>query len=123
MAALSKILRNAEGNILNFKCPGCNMVHGIRYGTDPQKDWYWNGDAEKPTFHPSILVEYEHMSIEGSNRSRAFYKEHGRYLTREELPYDLKDICHSFVTNGRIQFLSDCTHALANQTVDLPEWT
>ena len=29
--------------------------------------------------------------------------------------------CHSFVTDGRIQFLSDCTHALAGQTVDLPD--
>jgi hypothetical protein len=32
-------------------------------------------------------------------------------------------VCHSFVTDGRIQFLGDCTHALAGQTVDLPEWT
>lgn len=30
-------------------------------------------------------------------------------------------VCHSFVTDGRIQFLSDCTHSLAGQTVDLPE--
>lgn len=33
------------------------------------------------------------------------------------------EVCHSFVTEGRIQFLGDCTHALANQTVDLPDWT
>jgi hypothetical protein len=31
-------------------------------------------------------------------------------------------VCHSFVTDGRIQFLGDCTHALANQTFDLPGW-
>jgi hypothetical protein len=30
-------------------------------------------------------------------------------------------VCHSFVTDGRIQFLSDCTHELAGQTVDLPD--
>lgn len=30
-------------------------------------------------------------------------------------------VCHSFVRDGRIQFLSDCTHKLANQTVDLPD--
>lgn len=30
--------------------------------------------------------------------------------------------CHSFVTDGRIQFLGDCTHSLAGQTVDLPDW-
>lgn len=32
-------------------------------------------------------------------------------------------VCHSFVTAGRIEFLPDCTHALAGQTVDLPEIT
>jgi len=32
-------------------------------------------------------------------------------------------VCHSFVTDGRIQFLGDCTHNLAGQTVDLPEIT
>ena len=31
-------------------------------------------------------------------------------------------VCHSFVTNGRIQYLGDCTHKLAGQTVDLPDW-
>jgi hypothetical protein len=30
--------------------------------------------------------------------------------------------CHSFIRDGQIQFLSDCTHALAAQTVDIPDW-
>jgi hypothetical protein len=30
--------------------------------------------------------------------------------------------CHSFVTNGEIQFLADSTHALAGQAVALPPW-
>lgn len=30
--------------------------------------------------------------------------------------------CHSFVTDGRIQFLGDSKHQLAGQTVDLPDW-
>ncbi len=29
--------------------------------------------------------------------------------------------CHSFIHSGKIQFLPDCDHALAGQTVDLPE--
>lgn len=29
------------------------------------------------------------------------------------------EICHSFVTDGKIRFLNDCTHDLAGQTVDL----
>jgi hypothetical protein len=31
-------------------------------------------------------------------------------------------VCHSFVTDGRIQLLGDCTHSMASQTVDLPPW-
>lgn len=31
-------------------------------------------------------------------------------------------VCHSFVKNGTIQFLGDCTHKLVNQTVPLPDW-
>jgi len=30
--------------------------------------------------------------------------------------------CHSFVVEGKIQFLGDSFHKLANQTVDLPDW-
>jgi hypothetical protein len=29
--------------------------------------------------------------------------------------------CHLFLTDGRLQYLGDCTHALAGQTVPLPE--
>jgi Family of unknown function (DUF6527) len=31
-------------------------------------------------------------------------------------------LCHSYVTDGRIQFLLDSTHKLAGQTVDLEEF-
>lgn len=30
--------------------------------------------------------------------------------------------CHSFITNGEIRFLGDCTHDLKNKTVPLPEF-
>lgn len=31
-------------------------------------------------------------------------------------------ICHFYVTDGKIQFGGDCTHALRSKTVDLPDW-
>ena len=31
-------------------------------------------------------------------------------------------VCHSFITNGEIRFLGDCTHDLKNKTVPLPEF-
>ena len=44
------------------------------------------------------------------------------YPKREESFDHIDTVCHSFVTDGRIQFLGDCTHSLAGQTVDLPEF-
>ncbi|MEO7016286.1 MAG: hypothetical protein ABI067_07055 [Leifsonia sp.] len=29
--------------------------------------------------------------------------------------------CHSFITDGKIKYLSDCNHHLAGQTIDLPK--
>ena len=55
--------------------------------------WTFNGDYENPTFSPSMLCN--------ANCQR----------TR----------CHSFVRNGKIEFLSDCAHELAGQTMDLPD--
>lgn len=75
-------------------------MHGVpvkaREGTRPGP-WAWNGDLTLPTLSPSILCRWTHGE---AHEPRC---------------------CHSFVRNGRIEFLSDCTHALAGQTVDLPE--
>ncbi len=76
-----------------FECPGCDHAHVF--------DTRWtfvNGDVDRPTFIPSLLC-----------RSRYGKEEADR-------------VCHSYVTNGQIQFLPDCTHKLAGQTVDLPDW-
>lgn len=53
--------------------------------------WEWNGDVERPTLSPSILTKNQ------------------------------MGVCHSFVRDGRIQFLNDCTHEYAGQTLDLLE--
>ena len=37
----------------------------------------------------------------------------------EKPPVFVCSVCHSFVTDGKIQFLGDCTHELAGQTVEL----
>lgn len=57
--------------------------------------WTFNGNYDLPTFTPSLRVM---GAREGETK------------------------CHSFVTNGRIEFCGDSPHALAGQTVDLPEW-
>lgn len=96
----------------SFKCPGCkhtHMVSTVAYDNHPT--WGFNGNVDSPTFTPSILSQYRHP--EGySNANPAPMGYDGPYVT---------DICHSFVTDGSIQFLNDCTHELAGQTVPLAD--
>lgn len=84
-----------------FECPGCGEWHRVRVkGMEPC--WGFNGSLTAPTFNPSILVRGKKYNAE----------------TKAHEPY----VCHSFVREGRIQFLNDCTHKLAGQTVDLLDW-
>lgn len=55
--------------------------------------WKFNGDRQKPTFDPSMKVTVG------------------------------QQLCHSLVRDGKIRFLPDSTHTLADQTVELPYWT
>ena len=79
--------------LVTFHCPGCNCGHSFRVFGASGPVWDWNGDLDKATFSPSLLYQG------GPNDTR----------------------CHSFVRDGKIQFLSDCSHHLAGQTVDVPE--
>ena len=85
-------------------CPACDTLTALPIpgedGTLPQHGrdhWEWDGDLERPTLTPSIL---QHQT-------------------------EVSPLCHSFLRDGRWQFLGDCTHHLAGQTVDmvpLPDW-
>ncbi len=91
---MKKLYHEGEGVYL-FNCPGCKCGHQIQT-TVPHENgsvWNFNGDEEKPTFSPSYLIKYADGQI-----------------------------CHSYIKDGRIEFISDCTHDLKGQTVDLPDW-
>lgn len=76
-----------------FHCPGCKYDHWVRVrGSEPV--WQWNGNVEKPTVSPSILVN----------------------------GHDSASRCHSFIKEGKIQFLDDCFHSLKSQTVEIPDY-
>lgn len=95
-----------------FYCEGCEGVHGV------DNTWTFNGDYEKPTFSPSILVKSTKLTETGL----ADYEEwcNAGYPNRNGKPLDnVPTVCHSFVTDGKIQYLSDCTHELAGQAVEL----
>lgn len=115
MAALGK-LRTIEGNRLGFWCPGCEGMHVIEHGPG---GWTWNGDGDKPTFRPSVLATSGHY-LHGETPGNCYCDFAERH---PEAAADCRwkcERCHSYVTDGRIQFLSDCNHKLAGQTVDLP---
>lgn len=126
MGQLSAKLRNAAGGKVTYFCQGCDMPHQVRVRQEePGPVWGWDGNVDAPTFTPSVLVTYDHMSEAGRERGQAFRAQHGRDPTREELPYDEHHVCHTFIRAGMVQFLSDCTHGLAGQTLplpDLPDW-
>lgn len=98
---MAKLYKLGEG-LLVFFCPGCRYDHPFHVAPQrreprdgvPAPLWEWNGSFDKPTFMPSLLCN-------------------------KDFP---ESRCHSFVTDGRIQFLDDCFHSLKGQTVDIPEY-
>ena len=112
MAARARIVTTTDGAHygIEFRCPGCSAAEGgdsthtVTTPPYPNHPWGWNGSIDLPTLTPSILVH-----------------PHGVYAN-DGVTVIQSPRCHSFVKDGRIQFLGDCTHHLANQTVDLPDW-
>lgn len=86
--------RILEDGLMIFYCEGCKRHHYILTDTSKTPNWSFNGDYNKPTIRPSILVTVGHYP-------------------------NPNDICHSFITDGKIQYLSDCYHELAGKTIDL----
>lgn len=94
MAKIRKVQRSENTWQYLFICPGCNCEHAF------DERWQFNQDFEKPTISPSFLQR----GFLGFKNEKKFY-----------------GTCHSFIKDGEIQFLSDCSHDLKNQTVDLIE--
>lgn len=78
------------------------QIKGRREGTG---NWTWNGSAESPTLRPSVKTT-GHAYNGKDPHDKANWQ-----------PY----VCHSWIGDGRIQFLDDTTHELKGQTVDLLE--
>jgi hypothetical protein len=120
MGALSPILRIAKNERLHWWCPGCDEAHGIHYGTAGGPTWTWDGSVDKPTFSPSVLVQGSKFTEKGQADYDA-WKAAG-FPKHDDKFESIATVCHSFVKDGKMQFLGDCTHQLANQTVDIPVW-
>jgi len=70
-----------------FWCPGCHCYHSFAVGR-----WTFNGNFEKPTFSPSLLIT---------------------------IPSDPSYRCHLFVEDGKIKFCADSNHEFAGQTIEM----
>lgn len=104
------VIKNIGGTdkIIGYKikCLGCECEHVIY--TLPgfyNVAWKFNGDVNKPTFSPSLKCTTGSLAQPG-------------YIDEPGIP---PTCCHSFIRNGQIQYLNDCTHFLKGQTVNLPE--
>jgi hypothetical protein len=82
-------LNNSPGKYI-FYCPGCKSNHLINTNFNGHQI---TGKLNKPTVKPSVLS-----------------KGNAKLGTPN---------CHSYITDGKIEFLPDCTHELAGKTVDL----
>lgn len=109
------VLRTNEANRVQFWCPGCEEFHTVNIGPG-SPSWRFNGDYEKPTFEPSVLVRSGHYVPTWSGKQ--CWCTYNAENPNDPVKYKCT-VCHSFVRNGMIEFLGDCTHALAGQTVAL----
>ena len=106
-----------KGDLIFFYCPGCGNNHCINSINDDTPSWSWNGSFDYPTFSPSILIKNGHYG-EGYNGKDCWCN----LKERTGIDSGFKcGICHSFVTDGKIHYLEDCTHSYAGKIIDLQD--
>ena len=89
----SYTFRDVYTDYLLLWCPGCDDAHLITVRrSDGSETWTWDGNTETPTVSPSILV---------TGGPDDGYR------------------CHSFVRAGQWEYLADCSHSMAGQTVPM----
>ncbi len=73
-----------------YRCLGCECFHFFKIVEDGGKHTF-NKDMDNPTVTPSLLCDWQGVPK-----------------------------CHSYIKNGKVQYLSDCEHKYAGLTIDLP---
>lgn len=98
---------------LTWYCPGCKSDHGVPVPPN-SRAWQWNESLNAPTLSPSVLVTSGHYITGHTGECWCSYK------AEDGTPAPFGCIrCHCFVRDGRIEFLSDCSHELAGKTVEM----
>lgn len=93
------------GWVLQMQCPGCQAAKG------------WGGLHQIGVLGPAGEPAY--------GKQWEWDRDLETPTVSPSILVTGRGTCHSFLKNGQWQFLADCTHPLAGQTVDmvdLPEW-
>ncbi len=108
-----------ESEGFTYWCQGCKSHHTVcTMSKVGGAVWGFNGNHDKPTFTPSVLVTSGHYLSHhkpGDSCWCTYAAEHP-----DEADVFKCQRCHTFITDGMVQFLGDCTHELAGQTLPLP---
>lgn len=118
-----EVLHRINDTLVCFRCPGCGDIHQITIRTDDpanRPSWIFNGDMVRPTFEPSILVTSGHF-MAGHKEGKSCWCKYNKEHPEDPSPFECFR-CHSFVTNGNIQFCPDSSHKFAGQTLPLKPW-
>ena len=114
---MAKLQLEPDGRA-SFMCPGCGQSHTVRVSGEGA--WTWNGNVDAFTLQPSVLFQSGHFDPYRRPDKACWCTYNAEH---PDEPATFKCVrCHSFVTDGKIAFLGDSTHALAGQTVEIPEW-
>jgi Family of unknown function (DUF6527) len=93
----NKVALTDDGTLI-WECPGCGNGHGVPVVGAHR--WEWNQSLTKPTLSPSVKVLAHPTSK----------------------PFKPQPLCHIFMRDGRIEFLSDCGHALVGKTIEMEDF-
>lgn len=107
MNKVSAKLRRGRDRYFHW-CPACADMHSL-----PDRGWTFDGDLVAPTFTPSFL----HGGVKRVVVDGRWTGEWERDADGKPIPY----VCHYMLTKGVLHFCGDCTHAMAGQSVLLPE--
>lgn len=96
MAYISAITNFKDGEPdFTFYCPACQCNHSLFINSGTTR-WVISGATNAPTVRPSLLIRYA--------------GECGKEV-----------VCHLFITDGKIEYLSDCNHSMGGKTVDMKD--
>lgn len=105
MGQLSSKIRKVQGGFSHW-CPACQDMHFFRLRVEGVQgpSWLYDMNHECPTFRPSMNIGHDSVrDEEDPNIIIPGYR------------------CHYHLRAGVISYCDDCTHAMRNMEVPLPD--